>query len=70
MPRNSNGVWPGHIPNGPVRNITPNGTVRDTGEQSPFGNGWRGRGTLGTGGTSGENLGDRPTNTNRTGEGQ
>jgi hypothetical protein len=57
------------LPSGPVRNVTPNGTTRDSGDQPQGSNGFTGRGRLGTGRTS-ENLGDGATNTNRSGEGK
>lgn len=57
------------LPSGPVRNITPNGTTRDSGDQPQGSNGYTGRGKLGTGSTS-ENLGSGPSNTNRSGEGK
>lgn len=61
-------VFEPRVPDGPVRNITPNGTAKDTGEQGYFSNGFMGRGKLGTE-SVGESTRDGSTKGNRSGEG-
>jgi hypothetical protein len=58
------------LPDGPVRNITPNGTVRDKGEQSPWGNDWGARGSLNTTKVGTRTQPEGGQEGNRSGEGE
>jgi hypothetical protein len=57
------------LPDGPVRNITPNGTIKDEGAQREYSNGWCPKGTLGIKSVGRTTGSDGTPTGNRTGEG-